>query len=119
MNLIKRVLAGAGVCLVVACSSAPGPIVDTKGVNMSDYHDDLAECEAYGDQVRIERGVAKGAAAGGAVGAATGAILDESVAEYGGVGALAGATRSAIRGDREKSEVVKRCMRGRGYRVLN
>ncbi len=111
---------GAALLLVLAgCSSAPGPIVDTKGVNMTRYHEDLADCEGYSDQVRIETGVAKGAAAGGAVGAATGAILGESVGEYGGVGAVAGATKSAIRGDREKSQVVKRCMRGRGYKVLN
>ncbi len=105
--------------LMTACSSAPGPIVDTKGVNMTRYHEDLADCEGYADQVRIERGVAKGAAAGGAVGAATGAILGESIGEYAGVGAVAGGAKSAIHGDREKSQVVKRCMRGRGYKVLN
>ena len=116
---LHRLLLAALAGLLAACSSAPGPIVDTKGVNMTRYHEDLAECEVYADQVRIERGVAKGAAAGAAVGAATGAILDESVGEYAGVGAVAGGTKSAIRGDREKSQVVKRCMRGRGYKVLN
>lgn len=105
--------------LLAGCSSAPGPIVDTKGVNMTRYHEDLADCEGYAEQVDIGSGVAKGAAAGGVVGAATGAILSESVGEFGGVGAVAGATKSAIRGDREKSQVVKRCMRGRGYKVLN
>ncbi|MEP6158905.1 MAG: glycine zipper family protein [Halieaceae bacterium] len=107
-------------CAVLsACSSAPGPIVDTKGVDMARYHADLADCESYGDQVHIEQGVAKGAAAGGAVGAATGAVLSENVGEYAGVGAVVGAAKSAQMGDREKSQVVKRCMRGRGYRVLN
>ncbi len=105
--------------LLAACSSAPGPIVDTKGVNMTRYHEDLDDCEAYADQVRIEQGVAKGAAAGGAVGAAAGAILGESVGEWAGVGAVAGGAKSGIRGDQEKSQVVKRCMRGRGYKVLN
>ncbi|MEM0955180.1 MAG: glycine zipper family protein [Pseudomonadota bacterium] len=104
---------------LAGCSSAPGPIVDTKGVNMADYHVDLAECESYAEQVRIESGVLRGAAAGGAVGAATGAILGESIGEYAGVGAVAGGAQSGIQGDREKSQVVKRCMRGRGYRVLN
>jgi predicted MFS family arabinose efflux permease len=118
-SLIRRSCWLAAVSLLAACSSAPGPIVDTKGVNMARYHEDLADCEGYADQVRIEVGAAKGAAAGGAVGAATGAILGESVAEYGGVGAVAGAAKSAVRGDREKSQVVKRCMRGRGYKVLN
>ena len=118
-NAPPRLLLGATLLVLAACSSAPGPIVDTKGVNMTRYHEDLADCEGYADQVRIESGVARGAAAGGAVGAATGAILGESVGEYGGVGAVAGATKSASRGDQEKSQVVKRCMRGRGYKVLN
>lgn len=105
--------------LLAACSSAPGPIVDTKGVDMARYRADLADCETYAEQVRIERGVVKGAAGGAAVGAATGAILDKDVGEYAGVGAVAGGAKSAVRGDREKSQVVKNCMRYRGYRVLN
>ncbi len=116
---LQHLLLCTAVSALAACSSAPGPIVDTKGVNMSSYHADLADCEGYADQVRIEHGVAKGAAAGGAVGAATGAILGESIGEFAGVGAVAGGAKSAIRGDQEKSEVVKRCMRGRGYKVLN
>ena len=119
MRYPTRLLFIIGAAVLAACSSAPGPIVDTKGVSMARYHDDLADCEAYAEQVRIEVGVAKGAAAGGAIGAATGAILGESVGEYAGVGAVGGAAKSAIQGDREKSQVVKRCMRGRGYKVLN
>ena len=113
--LLSLFLAG----LLAACSSSPGPIVDTQGVDMSRYYADLDDCEGYGEQVRIETGVAKGAAAGGAVGAATGAILGNDALEYGGVGAVTGAARSAQIGDRERSRVVKRCMRGRGYRVLH
>ena len=119
MRYLLHAAPAALLALLAACSSAPGPIVDTKGVNMAQYHADLADCEGYAEQVRVEVGVAKGAAAGGAVGAATGAILGESVGEYGGVGAVAGAAKSAVKGDQEKSQVVKRCMRGRGYRVLN
>ncbi len=114
-RLIMVTLAGA----LAACSSAPGPIVDTQGIDMNGYYQDLAACERYADQVRMETGVAKGAAAGGAIGAVTGAILGESVLEYGGVGAVAGGAKSAIDADQEKSEVVKRCMLGRGYKVLN
>ena len=102
----------------VSCSSHPGPIVDTKGVNMARYEQDLAECEAYGDQVQIERGVVKGAAGGGAVGAATGAVVGDT-GQGAGVGAVLGAAKSAQIGEREKSGVVKRCLRGRGYKVLN
>ncbi len=104
---------------LAACSSAPHAIVDTKGIDPVRYQQDLDECQAYADQVKIEQGTVRGAAVGGAVGAATGAILGESVGEFGGVGAVAGGAKSAIRGDREKSQVLKRCLRGRGYKVLN
>ena len=36
-----------------------------------------------------------------------------------GYGAIYGGTRSGLDADREKQMVFKRCMRGRGYRVLN
>ena len=107
------------VTLLAGCSSSPGPIVDTKGVDMARYHADLEDCRGFAEQVRIERGMAKGAVAGAAAGAAVGAVRSENVGEHAGVGAVAGATKSGIRGDREKSQVVKRCMRGRGYKVLN
>jgi outer membrane lipoprotein SlyB len=107
-----------GGLLLVGCSSHPGPIVDTKGVNMAHYESDLADCEGYSEQVRIENGVAKGTVAGAAVGGATGAVLGD-VAEGAGVGAITGAARSAQIGSREKSQVVKNCLRGRGYKVLN
>ena len=60
----------------------------------------------------------KGAAGGAVVGAATGAISGDADAGA-GYGAIWGATRSGIDGAREKEMVFKRCMRGRGYRVLN
>ena len=117
-NIQALIVLMATTLTLAACSSAPGPIVDTKGVNMSRYQDDLQDCEGYADQVRIEQGVAKGAVAGGAVGAATGAVLGD-VGKGAGVGAIGGAAKSAQRGEREKAQVVKNCLRGRGYKVLN
>ncbi len=101
---------------LAGCSSTSGPIIDTKGVNMARYQQDLEDCEGYAEQVHIEEGVAKGAVAGAAVGGATGAVLERSSA---GVGAITGAARSAQIGEREKTRVVNNCLRGRGYRVLN
>ena len=121
MQLHRRVLmrlTGLSALLLVGCSSAPGPIIDTKGVNMVHYEADLRDCEGYAEQIDIERGVAKGTVAGGAVGAATGAVLGDT-AKGAGVGAIGGAARSAQRGEEEKTRVVQNCLRGRGYRVLN
>jgi hypothetical protein len=103
---------------VSACASSRGPIIDTKGVDMAKYEQDLAECRQYGREVQPARGAAKGAAGGAAVGAAIGAITG-SAARGAGVGAVSGAAQSGAEGARERPTVVKNCLRGRGYNVLN
>ncbi len=85
---------------------------------MAAYQQDLQDCTKYGEQVKISKGVTKGAAAGGAVGGATGAVWGDA-GKGAAAGAIGGAARSAQMGEREKSGVVKRCLSGRGYKVLN
>jgi hypothetical protein len=109
----------AMVLLLASCSSSPEPIIDTKGVDMTQYDQDLAECRSYSEQVDTSSGVAKGAAAGGATGAAVGAIGGGSGTRGAGVGAVLGMAKSGSRSADEKSRVVKSCLRGRGYKVLN
>ena len=114
---------GAVLCVaivigVTACAANPNPIVDRKGVDPAAYQRDLAECSRYADEVQIAAGAAKGAVAGGAYGAAVGSINGRA-AEGAGTGAISGAAWSALEADREKQRVVKRCLSGRGYRVLN
>ncbi len=104
--------------LSTGCASHPDPIIDMKGVNEATMQADWTECESYADQVVIGKGAAKGAAGGAVVGAATGAISGNADSGA-GYGAIWGATRSTLKGDREKQTVFKRCMRGRGYKVLN
>jgi len=104
--------------LMFGCAANPDPIVDTRGVNMVTYEKDLADCKTFREQVPTEVGVAKGAGAGAVVGAATGAISGD-VAKGAGYGAIAGSAKSAQLAEREKQEIVKNCMRYRGYRVLN
>jgi len=115
---MQRVLIIMLTATLYGCAAHPDPIVDTRGVDMAHYERDLADCKAYGDQIHIEQGVAKGAAAGAVVGTATGAISGNP-ASGAGYGAIYGAADSAQINDREKQRVVKNCMRGRGYRVLN
>lgn len=97
------------------------PIVDMQGVNSAQYNRDLAECRSYADEVEAGREVAQGAAAGAVVGGAIGAIAgDSDTAQRGaGVGAVAGAARGARNADNEREQVIRNCLRGRGYRVLN
>jgi hypothetical protein len=107
-----------GAVVLGGCASHPDPIIDMKGVDPVVMQVDWDECEAYSDEVIVGKGTAKGAAGGAVAGAAAGAISGD--ADRGaGYGAVWGATRSAVNGDREKQMVFKRCMRGRGYRVLN
>lgn len=114
-----RLSSGLAVLLLAACSGSTGPIIDTQGVDMAKYRQDLAECETYAGQVSTATAVGKGAAGGAAVGAAIGAISGGSGTRGAGVGAVAGGAQSARIADQEKSRVVHNCLRGRGYKVLN
>lgn len=105
--------------VTTACSSHPDPIIDTRGVDMTVYAQDLEECRVYAQQIDPATGMTKGAAVGAAVGAATGAILNGNVGRSAGVGAVGGATKSGVKAANDKEDVVKNCMRYRGYRVLN
>ena len=100
------------------CAAHPDPIVDMKGVNPEQLEKDWDECEVYTEQILVSEGIARGSGLGAAVGAAAGAINGD-VARGAANGALYGGTRSGLDADREKQEVFKRCLRGRGYRVLN
>ena len=104
---------------LTGCAAHPDPIVDMKGVDEQKLARDWAECESYTEQIQTSKGVARGSATGAAVGAAAGAIRGHDAGESAGLGALYGGTRSGLMADREKQQVFKRCLRGRGYRVLN
>ncbi|MEM1153196.1 MAG: glycine zipper domain-containing protein [Pseudomonadota bacterium] len=108
----------AAVALLSACTTTDEIIIDQKGVDMSRYNDDLAECRSYATEVQTGKKVAKGAASGAVVGGLIGAITGDA-AEGAGVGAVGGGAKGASRGEQEEVQVVKRCLRGRGYKVLN
>jgi uncharacterized protein YcfJ len=108
--------------MLAGCTTTKEIIIDEKGVDMAAYRQDLAECRVYAEQVRkgekVAKGTASGAVIGGAIGAITGGSRD-SAARGAGVGAVSGAARGASRGEQEEVRVVKQCLRGRGYKVLN
>jgi len=105
--------------LLSGCAAHPDPIVDMKGVDQELFVDDWNECEAYADEIHMAEGVAKGAATGAAVGAIYGTIAGVREKEHAAWGAVHGGTSSGLDAHHEKQQVFKRCMRGRGYRVLN
>ena len=116
---MKPVLLTICALWLCGCTAHPEPIIDTRGVNMAAYEADLEECRSYSQQIRTSKGVAKGAAGGAAVGGVLGAIDGDDIGEDAGVGAVFGGVSSGLDAERTKQRVVKNCLRGRGYRVLN
>ena len=121
MRAFVKSLKLSAVLLLAGCAAHPDPIIDTKGEDPETMAQDWAECEAFSEEVQVARGIGKGAGVGAVVGAAAGAIGGNSddVRDSAGIGALYGGTRSGLDAAEEKQLVFKRCMAGRGYRVLN
>jgi hypothetical protein len=120
-NIVGKMLLGSlSIFGLAACSAHPDPIIDTRGVSMTQYEEDLTECKGYASQIDPATGMAKGAAAGAATGAAVGAISSRNdIGESAGIGAVLGVSKSGIKAAGDKEQLVKRCLRYRGYRVLN
>jgi outer membrane lipoprotein SlyB len=108
--------------LVVSASCASNKIIiDRKNVDMTMYEQDLAECKVYSEEISTGKQAAKsgltGAAVWGAIGAAVG--NSETAASGAGAGGIAGTARGAGHAEHDKQQVIKNCLRGRGYQVLN
>jgi len=105
---------------VTACASHK-VIIEREGVDMAKYERDLDACKQYAEEVDSGAEVGKSALGGAVVGGAVGAILGgrRSAERLAGVGAVTGAAHGAGSAGREKNTVVKNCLRGRGYKVLN
>ena len=108
-----------GITLAAGCAAhSSKPVIDPQGVDMEQYEADVAACEEIATQVdqKAGEGAARGAVVGGLIGAVVG---NNSVGTSAGVGAVAGGASGAARTDKEKSQVVKNCLRNRGYQILN
>lgn len=117
MNIKPVVITALSVYL---CGCAGhSPIVDTKGVDMSNYEVDLAECQQYAKQVGTGKEAAAGAGIGAALGWAISAVTKEDRGEGAGVGAITGGATGLGRAAASQKNVVSGCLRGRGYNVLN
>jgi outer membrane lipoprotein SlyB len=118
--LVAIVILGLSSC---ATRRAPSEnvIVDTKGVDMATYQTDLAECSAYAEQVRVGREAGEGAVEGAVVGGAVGAVIrgHEGAEKGAAIGGISGGARGARSAAQERDMVMRRCLSGRGYRVLN
>ena len=73
------------------------------------------------EDISTGKSITKGAVTGAAVGAVIEAITDDvrSRRDAIEVGAVSGGAQSGIRAVQQKEQIVRRCLRGRGYKVLN
>ena len=133
---MKSVLSIASVMVIgIQAAHANNVVVDMSQVqDYTQYQTDLQQCEGLAVQNQPDapqrEAVAGTAVRGAAVGAAAGAISGgsgSSAAKKGaGVGVIAAASRNSrnrraasANASAQTDQIVKNCMRGRGYNVLN
>lgn len=116
------------VLLLAGCAHDPmryTPIVDDKGVDLAALDVDKLECQQYASTINAGENAATGAVGGAAVGAAGGAIVGSAYGDAGygagygaAVGALTGLLTAGAESWHAQRAIVRRCLEGRGYRVL-
>ena len=96
------------------------PIVDNKRVDLNIYEADLQECQVYARQTaNAGKSGVVGAIAGAALGlglAVIGGGYDQAAAA--GVGAVVGGVAGGSEGETNQRNIIRNCLRGRGYSVL-
>jgi outer membrane lipoprotein SlyB len=119
---MKRLAVAALVVLTMAGCATRGanyqPLIDTKGRDQAQLAQDTSECQVFAKQ-RMD--AASGAVAGAVLGAVIGALLmPHGFRNQGaGYGALFGGASGAGSANDTQETIVKRCLAGRGYSVLN
>jgi outer membrane lipoprotein SlyB len=120
MKIILYCITIVAITVATGCAANRSkPIIDPDSVDMELYQYDLAECEQIAEQVDQKAG--SGAVSGAVVGGLIGAIVGDgdSVTRSAGVGGVLGGAKGAGATERERSQVVKNCLRNRGYNILN
>jgi hypothetical protein len=113
----------SALCLaMVLAGCAYRPVVDPKRTDMAKYETDLVECREIAKQ-------GAGAGGGALVGAGAGYVVGQAVArttgrsnvanEAGRGAAVLGAASGAGAGAKNRRQIIKNCMIGRGHPVLD
>jgi outer membrane lipoprotein SlyB len=111
----------AVVGLLAGCATYR-PVVDMQDVtDRGQYERDLADCQNYAAPVSPGASAGAGAIFGAILGAALGAAVGdhEVAADAARFGAVEGAVAGAAAGAGTEVQIIRNCMSGRGYRVLN
>ena len=108
-------------CATTGAGSQYRPIIYKRGVDFNKFEVDLAQCQEYAlNQPSAATGAAAGAVAGAAfmalLAAVAGSKYDAGAAAR--VGGVTGAVSGAAGAETDKREIIRKCLRGRGYSVL-
>jgi outer membrane lipoprotein SlyB len=120
---MKPITALLIITLLTGCATYR-PVIDTQGTDPERYNADLRDCQTYAQQIDPAQHAAAGAVAGAVIGALLAAALGGRGGGY-NVGrsaagsAVIGATAGTAHGAESQITIIRRCMAGRGYRVLN
>lgn len=119
MIAFKELLIIVGCLATMGCASYR-PIIDTRNVNMNQYESDLRDCQQYAQQQSPGASAAFGEILGGLFGYAISraAGSDYDAAATARVGAVAGGAGGAAQGAQSQVDIIRNCLRGRGYSVL-
>ena len=108
------------VLLTASAGAEVRPIEGMKGVNETRYEKDLAECQGYAKEAPgMGSTAAKAAGAGIVVGGLLGLVTGSNTLQSAGTGAVIGGAGGAYTANESQEAVVKKCLVGRGYKVLN
>ena len=120
--------------LLAACAYNSAPVVGPHDKTEAEYQQDFTECQQYAAQVDKGEAARTGAVNAGVLGALSGAVsgaaigwIDGDTAEgavIGGVaggaaGAAGGAAGGAAKATQDQAYVLRRCLAGKGYDVLD
>ncbi len=115
---MKTIASIAVVLMLAGCATSGAnyrPVVDLHNRDATKYQTDLSQCQNYATQ-RAD------AATGAVVGAVAGALLMAALGGRGSdnrQGAIIGGLAGAGGANETQETIVKRCLAGRGYSVLN
>ena len=121
MNLVRPLACIAAFAVLSGCATRGAgyvPLVDMKGKTDQQFTADLGECQQYALKRADE---ASGAVAGAVAMGLLGALLaprgyrNEVAGRTAAIGAVGGAGQAM----ETREVIIKRCLAGRGYNVLN
>jgi len=105
--------------LISCAGSTYRPIVDTQGIDFNRYEADLQQCQQFSTQTNdATTSAAVGATAGAVLGSVLAGVVGGDRSATAKLTAIEGAIVGGASGETNQRNIIRRCLSGRGYRVL-